>query len=102
MQVMYLVPNYELPEPYIKAVNEHYLAKMQEPYPLGGEHFQRFFKDYYQYYEMAANNKHDAPLQWIMDKAERDGIIHLSPQDREAIKQHDAAYPAIREIQQCR
>ena len=98
MQVMYLVPNYELPEPYMEAVNENYLAKMQEPYPLGGEHFQRFFKDYYQYYEMAANNKHDAPLQWIMDKAERDGIIRLSAQDKEAIKQCDAAYPAHREM----
>ena len=94
MQGMYLVPNYELPEPYMKAVNEHYLAMMQEPYPLGGEHFQRFFKDYYQYNEMATNNKHVAPLQWIMDKAERDGIIRLSAQDREAIRQYDAVYPA--------
>ena len=98
MQGMYLVPDYELPEPYMEAVNENYLAKMLEPYTLGGEHFQRFFKDYGQYYEMAANNKHDAPLQWIMDKAERDGIIRLSAQDKEAIKQCDAAYPAHREM----
>ena len=97
MQGMYLVPNYELPEPYMKAVNEHYLAMMQEPYPLGGEHFQRFFKDYVLFYEVASTNKHYTPLQWIMDQAEQDGIIRLSAQDREAIRQCDAAYPAHRE-----
>ena len=32
-----------------------------------------------------------------MDQAEQDGIIRLSAQDREAIRQCDAAYPAHRE-----
>lgn len=97
MQGMYLVLDYKLPEPYIKAVNEHYLAKMQEPYTMGGEDFKRFFKDYVLFYEVASTNKHYTPLQWIMDQAEQDGIIRLSAQDREAIRQCDAAYPAHRE-----
>ena len=33
-------------------------------------------------------------LQWIMDRAEKDGVLKLSAQDKEAIKQYDLAYPA--------
>jgi thiol-disulfide isomerase/thioredoxin len=94
MQGLYLALHYELPEQYSKAVKEHYWEKMQEPYTMIADDFSHFFRDYSLNLEIVAQNKNHYPIKWIMERAERDGIIRLSNQDREAIKQYDLAYPA--------
>ena len=97
MQGMYIAPNYELPEEYCKVVDEQYWKQLAEPYTLEAYTFSHFFNDYSMNMENQARSKIDYKLKWIMDLAEKDGIIRLSAEDREAIKQFDLEEPKHRE-----
>ena len=94
MRCRFLMPGYRVPEAFLKAVEEDYVQKMQEPFTMMGYDFSNFCVGYYQNLETEVCNRNVGQLQWIMDRAEEDGIIKLSAQDREAIKQCDLAYPA--------
>lgn len=93
-QGMYLAPNYEVPEAYSKVVEENYWKELSEPYSMDACEFIRFFRDYRFRLEEAARDKIVYSMKWIMDQAEKDGIVNLSAKDREAIRQYDKAFPA--------
>ena len=97
MQGMYLTPNYELPEEYVNAVDENYWKELAEPYTLNSYEFSHFFNDY-GFLLQNKTHTNDYKLKWIMDLAEKDGIIKLSAKDREAIEQHDLAWPVYNVI----
>lgn len=94
MQCSFLMPGNRVPEAYLKAVEEEYVQKMHEPFTMMGYDYSHFCVDYYQNLETEVRNRNVWQLQWIMDRAEKDGVLKLSAQDREAIKQYDLAYPA--------
>ena len=97
-QGTYLVPNDNVvPEAYSKAVDEEYWKQFEEPYTMEAREFSLFFNDYGYRLEQKAQSKIDYKLKWIMDSAEKDGIISLSDKDREAIRQYDEALPAYME-----
>lgn len=99
-QGMYLAPNYKVPEEYSKAVEEEYWKEFAEPYTMDAYTFSQFFKDYAFLLNNTAQDKIDFSMKWIMDQAERDGIVNLSAKDREAIRQYDEAYPTYWEKRQ--
>ena len=92
-QGMYLAPNYEVPEAYSKVVEENYWKELSEPYSMDAYEFTRFFNDYRFRLEDAARDKIVYSMKWIMDQAEKDGIINLSAKDWDAIRQYDEAFP---------
>ena len=97
-QGTYLVPNDNVvPEEYSKAVDEEYWKQLAEPYTMEAREFSFFFNDYGYRLEQKAQSKIDYKLKWIMDWAEKDGIVSLSDKDREAIRQYDEAQPAYME-----
>ena len=97
-QGTYLVPNDNVvPEAYSKAVDEEYWKQFEEPYTMEAQEFSLFFNDYGYRLEQKAQSKIDYKLKWIMDWAEKDGIVSLSDKDREAIRQYDEALPAYQE-----
>ncbi len=97
-QGTYLVPNDNVvPEAYSKAVDEDYWKQLAEPYTMEAREFSLFFNDYGYRLEQKAQSKIDYKLKWIMDWAEKDGIVSLSDKDREAIRQYDEALPAYQE-----
>ena len=97
-QGTYLVPNDNVvPEAYSKAVDEDYWKQLAEPYTMEAQEFSLFFNDYGYRLEQKAQSKIDYKLKWIMDSAEKDGIVSLSDKDREAIRQYDEALPAYQE-----
>jgi len=99
-QGMYLAPNYKVPEEYSKVVEEEYWKQFAEPYTMDAYTFSMFFEDYAFRLNNAAYDQIDFSVKWIMDQAERDGIVNLSAKDREAIRQYDEAYPAYWEKRQ--
>ena len=97
-QGTYLVPNDDVvPEAYSKAVDEDYWKQFAEPYTMEAREFSLFFNDYGYRLQQKAQSKIDYKLKWIMDLAEKDGIVSLSDKDREAIRQYDEALPAYQE-----
>ena len=99
-QGMYLAPNYKVPEEYSKVVEEEYWKQFAEPYTMDAYTFSMFFEDYAFCLNNAAYDKVDFSMKWIMDQAEKDGIVNLSSKDREAIRQYEEAYPAYWEKRQ--
>ena len=99
-QGMYLAPNNKVPEEYSKVVEEEYWKALVEPYTMDAYTFTWFFKDYAFRLNNAAQDKIDFSMKWIMDQAEKDGIVNLSAKDREAIRQYEEAYPAYWEKRQ--
>jgi len=97
MQGMYLVSNRELPEEYTKVIDEDYWKELAEPYTMEAYNFTHFFNDYSLHVQQKARSKIDYKVKWIMDWAEKDGIVSLSAQDREAISQYDLAFPIYNE-----
>jgi thiol-disulfide isomerase/thioredoxin len=97
MRAKFLAPNYELPEAYMKAVEKDYWQKLAEPYTLEAYTFTYFFNDYSEQLQQKARSKIDYTLKWIIDQAEKDGIVSLSAREREAVAQYDAAFPAYNE-----
>ena len=97
-QGTYLVPNDDVvPEAYVKAIDEDYWKQFEEPYTMEAREFSLFFNDYGYRLQQKAQSKIDYKLKWIMDSAEKDGIVSLSDKDREAIRQYDEAFPAYQE-----
>ena len=97
-QGTYLVPNEEVvPEVYSKVVDENYWKQLAEPYSMQAWEFTRFFNDYCYRLHQKAQSKIDYSLKWIMDLAEKDGVVSLSDKNREAIRQYDEAFPAYQE-----
>ena len=97
-QGTYLVPNDNVvPEAYSKAVDEEYWKQFAKPYTMEAQEFSLFFNDYGYRLQQKAQSKIDYKLKWIMDWAEKDGIVSLSDKDREAIRQYDEALPAYQE-----
>ena len=94
MQGMYLQPNYELPEEYIKAVDDEYWKEFDEPYTMSVYEFSNFLNDYVNYLRTKANDKIDNTMMNILETAEKDGLFKLTSKDRQAIRQYDEAYPA--------
>ncbi len=99
-QGMYLAPNDKVPEAYSKAVEEEYWKQFAEPYTMDAYEFTWFFRDYAFRLNNAAQDRIDFSMKWIMDQAEKDGIVNLSAKDREAIRQYDEAFPAYWEKRQ--
>lgn len=93
-QGMYLAPNDKVPEEYSKVVEEEYWKALAEPYTMDAYTLTWFFKDYAFRLNIAAQDKIEFSMKWIMDQAEKDGIVNLSAKDREAIRQYEEAYPA--------
>ena len=97
-QGMFLAKNNEVPEKYNKVVDENYWKQLAEPYTMDAWGFTHFFNDYsYHRIQKKIQSKIDYKLKWIMDQAEKDGIISLSDKDKEAIRLYDEAYPAYYE-----
>ncbi len=94
MQGMYLQPNYELPEEYIKVVDEEYWKEFDEPYTMSAYEFSHFLNDYGYYLWKKASDKDDHRMKNVLETAEKDGLVKLTPEDRQAIRQYDEAYPA--------
>lgn len=94
MQGMYLQPNYELPEEYIKVVDEEYWKEFDEPYTMSAYEFSHFLNDYGYYLWTKASDKDDHRMKNVLETAEKDGLVKLTPEDRQAIRQYDEAYPA--------
>ena len=99
-QGMYLAPNDKVPEEYSKVVEEEYWKALAEPYTMDAYTLTWFFKDYAFRLNIAAQDKIEFSMKWIMDQAEKDGIVNLSSKDREAIRQYEEAYPAYWEKRQ--
>ena len=97
MRAKFLAPNYELPETYMKAVEEDYWQKLAEPYTLEAYTFTYFFNNYSEQLQQKARSKIDYTLKWIVNQAEKDGIVSLSAREREAAAQYDASFPAYDE-----
>ena len=93
-QGMYTQPNYELPKEYIKAVDEEYWKEFDEPYTMSAYEFSNFLKDYGNYLWTKASDKDDHRMKNVLETAEKDGLVKLTPEDRQAIRQYDEAYPA--------
>ena len=97
-QGMFLAKNDEVLEKCNKVVNENYWKQLAEPYTMDALGFTHFFNDYsYRSIQLKIQSKIDNKLKWIMDWAEKDGIISLSDKDKEAIRLYDEAYPAYYE-----
>ena len=96
-QGMYTQPNYELPKEYIKAVDEEYWKEFDEPYTMSAYEFSNFLKDYGSYLWTKASDKDDHRMKDLLETAEKEGLLKLTPKDRQAIRQYDEAYPAYRE-----
>ncbi len=94
MQGMYLQPNYELPEEYIKVVDEEYWKEFDEPYTMSAYEFSHFLNDYGYYLWTKASDKDNHRMKNVLETAEKDGLVKLTPEDRQAIRQYDEAYPA--------
>ena len=94
MQGMYLQPNYELPEEYIKVVDEEYWKEFDEPYTMSAYEFSHFLNDYGYYLWTKASDKDNHTMKNVLETAEKDGLVKLTPEDRQAIRQYDEAYPA--------
>lgn len=94
MQGMYLQPNYELPEEYIKVVDEEFWKEFDEPYTMSAYEFSHFLNDYGYYLWTKASDKDDHRMKNVLETAEKDGLVKLTPEDRQAIRQYDEAYPA--------
>jgi len=99
-QGMYTQPNYELPKEYIKAVDEEYWKEFDEPYTMSAYEFSNFLKDYGNYLWTKASDKDDHRMKNVLETAEKDGLVKLTPEDRQAIRQYDEAYPAYWEKRQ--
>ncbi len=97
MRAKFMAPNYEFPEDYMKATEEEYWQKLTEPYTLEAYAFTYFFNNYSEQLQQKARSKIDYTLKWIIDQAEKDGIVSLSAKEREAVAQYDAAFPAYNE-----
>lgn len=97
MRAKFMAPNYEFPEAYMKAVEEDYWQKLAEPYTLEAYTFTYFFNNYSEQLQQKARSKIDYTLKWIVNQAEKDGIVSLSAREREAVAQYDAAFPAYDE-----
>ena len=97
MQGMYLAPNDEVPEEYRQFVDENYWKLFAEPYTMEAYTFSQFLNDYSFRLQQNVQDKNAYTMKWIMESAEKDGIVSLSAKDRAAIKQYDAAYPAYHE-----
>ena len=97
MRAKFMAPNYELPEAYMKAVEEEYWQKLAEPYTLEAYTFTYLFNNYSEQLQQKARSKIDYTLKWIVNQAEKDGIVSLSAREREAVAQYDAAFPAYNE-----
>ncbi|MBP5425344.1 MAG: hypothetical protein J6Y33_04635 [Prevotella sp.] len=100
MRAKFLAQNYEFPEDYMKAAEEDYWQKLAEPYTLEAYTLTYFFNNYSEQLEQKARSKIDYTLTWIIDQAEKDGIVSLSAKEREAVAQYDAAFPAYDEKMQ--
>lgn len=94
MQGMYLQPNYELPEEYIKVVDEEYWKEFDDPYTMSAYEFSHFLNDYGYYLWTKASDKDDHRMKNVLETAEKDGLVKLTPEDRQAIRQYDEAYLA--------
>lgn len=94
MQGMYLQPNYELPEEYIKVVDEEYWKEFDEPYTMSAYEFSHFLNDYGYYLWTKDSDKDNHRMKNVLETAEKDGLVKLTPEDRQAIRQYDEAYPA--------
>lgn len=94
MQGMYLQPNYELPEEYIKVVDEEFWKEFDEPYTMSAYEFSHFLNDYGYYLWTKASDKDNHRMKNVLETAEKDGLVKLTPEDRQAIRQYDEAYPA--------
>ncbi len=99
-QGMYTQPNYELPKEYIKAVDEEYWKEFDEPYTMSAYEFSNFLKDYGNYLWTKASDKDDHRMKDLLETAEKEGLLKLTPKDRQAIRQYDEAYPAYWEKRQ--
>ena len=97
MQGMYLVPDFALPEEYIKTVDEDYWKEFAEPYTLTDYRFSYFMRDCGAYLQMHVQDKLDHTMMSILSAAEKDGFFKLSAKDKEAIRRYDEAYPAYNE-----
>ena len=58
MRAKFMAPNYELPEAYMKAVEEEYWQKLAEPYTLEAYTFTYFFNDYSEQLQQKAQLSH--------------------------------------------
>ena len=56
--------------------------------------FSNFLKDYGNYLWTKASDKDDHRMKNVLETAEKDGLVKLTPEDRQAIRQYDEAYPA--------
>lgn len=92
MQGMYLQPNYELPEEYIKVVDEEFWKEFDEPYTMSAYEFSHFLNDYGYYLWTKASDKDNHRMKNVLETAEKDGLVKLTPEDRQAIRQYDEAY----------
>ena len=100
MQGRYSQRNYELPEEYIKAVDEEYWQEFDEPYTMSAYEFSHFLSNYDDFVRMRAKAKMDNTMKAELELAEKEGLFKLSAKDREAIRQYEEAYPAYWEKRQ--
>ncbi len=94
----YMQPNRtrELPEDFIKAVDEEYLQEFDEPYTMYSYAFSHFLAVYILDLTMKAQNNTET-MESILESAEKDGLFKLTAKDREAIRQYDEAFPVMLE-----
>ena len=90
MQGWRLQPNHELPEEYIKTVDEDYLKEFDEPYTMASYDFSHFLRDYYGFLMLKVQIEHPRTMKDILEPAERAGLFKLTAKDRESIRRYDA------------
>lgn len=75
----------DLPEEYIAYVTDNLLANIEEPYTMSNNAMTTFVRDYFDFLA-----KDVATVTDLLNQAEKDGIVKLSNEDREAIGNYEA------------
>ena len=94
MQGRFKMPNFILPEKYVKVVTDGYFNKLQPPYTS----FQRFFSLFRDYSEnvfgLLQDGNFSLSVSDLLNSAVKDGAIKFSDKDKEMIAQYATEYKA--------
>jgi hypothetical protein len=94
MQGRFKMPNFILPEEYVKVVTDGYFNKLQPPYTS----FQRFFGLFRDYSEnvfgLLQDGNFSLSVSDLLNSAVKDGAIKFSDKDKEMIAQYATEYKA--------
>ena len=94
MQGRFKMPNFILPEKYVKVVTDGYFNKLQPPYTS----FQRFFGLFRDYSEnvfgLLQDGNFSLSVSDLLNSAVKDGAIKFSDKDKEMIAQYATEYKA--------